>query len=352
MVTTLLLTFWLSMSGNLPVPPDDDPLKVNEEMKRFLEANIDRGTNSLEQLRTLVRVVFQENALNFTYVPETRTASETFTKRGGNCVSFTILFIAMARHLGLDARFREVDIVPTWSRIGNLVSMSGHANAVVFIGGQTYLVDLFPRVERIEIVGRVVSDGRALAHFYNNRGVDHLAGGRYEAAKAYFRKALDSDPTMSSVWGNLGAAQTWNGEFVEAEKSYQMALKLDSRDLLVMSNLATLYERMGRNREAKNLQVKVQKFKQKNPYYHFDLGLQAYQSGQYREAIEHLKAALKLKPVEHNFHMTIAKAYVQLGEMDKAADSLKLAAKYAPDELSKHRYNEKLSLLASMQHHS
>lgn len=119
-----------------------------------------------------------------------------------------------------------------------------------------------------------------------------------------------------------------------------------------MSNLATLYERIGRNREAKGLQVKVQKFKQKNPYYHFDLGLQAYQSGQYREAIEHLKAALKLKPVEHNFHMAIAKAYIQLGEMDKAGNSLKLAAKYAPDELSKHRYNEKLSLLASLQHHS
>jgi hypothetical protein len=161
MVATLLLTFCLSLPTDLPIAPDDDPFKFTEDMKLFLEQNIDRSVDSVEQLRTLVRVVFQQNALNFTYVPETRTAAETFNKRGGNCASFTFLFLAMARHLGFDARFREVDIVPTWSQVGNIISMNGHANAAVFIGGQGYVVDLFPRVDRIDIRGRVVPDERA-----------------------------------------------------------------------------------------------------------------------------------------------------------------------------------------------
>lgn len=352
MVATLLLTFCLGLAADLPIPPDDDPFKLSEEMKQFLEQKIDRSLDSVEQLRTLVRVVFQQNALNFTYVPETRTAVETFSQRGGNCVSFTFLFLAMARHLGFDARFREVDIVPTWSQIGNIISMNGHANAAVFIGGQGYVVDLFPRVDRIDIRGRVVPDGRAIAHFFNNRGADHLAGGRPQSALAFFQKALESDPTTSFVYANIGVTQTLLGESEEAIKSYHKALELHSGELVAMSNLAALYERMGRHHDAQSYLAKVRKFNQRNPYYHFNLGLKAYQSGAYRESIEHYRAALKLKSAEHNFYLALAKAYAQLGEMDKVTNCLTLAKKNAPDEAWKLRYTEKLQLLASMQHHS
>jgi tetratricopeptide (TPR) repeat protein len=352
MTATLLLTLCLSLSANLPIPSDDDPFKTSEEMKLFLEQHIDRSADSVEQLRMLVHVVFQQNALNFNYVPETRTAIETFNKRGGNCVSFTFLFLAMARHLGFDARFREVDIVPTWSQVGNIVSMNGHANAAVFIGGQGYVVDLFPRVDRIDIRGRVVSDERALAHFFNNRGVDHLAGNRLEPAMACFKQALQSDPTTAFVWANVGVVQAFLGEAEEAVKSYHKALELHSGELVAMSNLAALYERMGRHREAQSYLAKVKKFNQRNPYYHFNLGLKAYQSGAYRESIEHYRAALKLKSAEHNFYLAMAKAYAQLGEMDKVTDCLTLAKKNAPDEAWKLRYTEKLQLLASMHHHS
>ena len=135
MVTTLLLAFVLAARGAGEVPvaalTDENPLQINDGIKQFLAEHTDPKLSSLEQLETLVRVVFRENALHFTYQLETRTAAETFEKRGGNCVSFTFLLIAMARHLGLDARFREVDVSPTWSRVGSVVSMSGHVNVAV-----------------------------------------------------------------------------------------------------------------------------------------------------------------------------------------------------------------------------
>lgn len=352
MLATLLLTVSLSLTGDLPVSADDDPLKLNEEMKQYVNAHVEPGGDAMQRLQTLVRVVFQEQALHFTYEPETRTAIETFAKHSGNCLSFTFLFIAMARHLGLDARFREVDIVPIWSNLGNVVSMSGHANAAVFIAGQLYSVDLFPQVNRIQLGGRVVSDGRAAAHFYNNRGVEHLSLSQHSLAIECFQRALKSDPTMVDTWINMGVAQAIMGQSEEAEKSYHKALELDSKSLVAMSNLAALYGRLGRDRDVKSFSAKVRKFKQRNPYYHFSLGLQAYHSGKYRESIEHYKAALKLKSKEHNFYLALAKAYFQLGEKDKVADCLKLALKNAPDEASKLRYNEKLELLASMRPHS
>ncbi|HYK90889.1 MAG TPA: tetratricopeptide repeat protein [Acidobacteriota bacterium] len=352
MAMTLLLALCLGLTGRIQTATDEDPLKINEEMKLFLEQNLDRSADSLEQLRTLVRKVFQENALNFKYVPETRTAIDTFSKRGGNCVSFTFLFLTMARYVGLDARFREVDIVPTWSQVGNIVSMNGHANVAVYIGGQGYLVDLFPRVDRIDIQGRVVLDGRAVAHFFNNKGVDQLGLGHQQTAVMYFRKALESDPTTPFVWANLGVAQAMSGELKEAVESYHKALQLNPAEMVAMSNLANLYERMGRFSEARSYKTRVRKFNQKNPYYHFNLGLQAYQSGAYKASIEHFRTAVRLKSAEHNFYLAMAKSYAQLGEMDRVESCLKQAAKYAPDEVWKIRYTEKLQLLAARHPHS
>jgi len=352
MITTLILSFFLAAAGQFQVPPDDDPLRLNDEMKHFLDVNIAHSSDSLHQLQQLVQLVFQKNVLGFTYVQETRTAIETFEKRGGNCISFTFLLIAMARHLEMDARYQEIEIAPMWSRVGDFVSVNGHANVAVIIGGQKYVVDLFPQVNRIEIGGSIVSDNRAVAHFLNNRGVDRLSDDESQLAMAYFRKALEKDATADFAWVGMGVAQALNQELYEAEKSYKKALQLNRGNLIAMSDLAFLYRRMGRERDAERYQAKVRAFQLKNPYYHFDLGLQAYRSGSYREALEFFKNALKLKPSEHSFHLALARAYSQLGELEKAANSLKMAMKYAPDESSKLRYNEKLALLATRRHSS
>jgi cytochrome c-type biogenesis protein CcmH/NrfG len=339
-------------AGDQPVPSDENPLKISEDMKQFLDANVNHGGDSLQQLHSLVRVVFRENALNFTYVPQTRTAIETFNNRGGNCVSFTFLFIAMARQLGLDARFREVDITPTWSRVGDIIRMSGHANAAVFIGSEAYVVDLFPRVDRIQLGGRIVSDERAITHYLSNRAVDSLGAGKPREAIEYLQTALRTDPEASFVWTNLGAAQVGVADTANAEKSYLQALKLDSSEMVAMSNLSALYQNLGGERESKQYAAKVRRFKQKNPYFHFGLGMQAYQAGDYKDAIQHYRFALKLKSVEHNFDLAMAKAYAKLGQIAKTTEYLRRAAKNAPDELLRVHYNEKLALLAARQPHS
>jgi Flp pilus assembly protein TadD len=343
MAPTLLLAA-LMFSTAAPLP-DENPLQINDGIKQFLAEHIDRRLQPYEKLESLVQTVFRENALGFTYQLETRTAAETFEKRGGNCVSFTFLLIAMARHLGLDARFREVEVAPTWSRVGNLVTMSGHVNVAIFMGSQPYVVDLFPQVSRIEIGGEVVSDARAFSHYYNNRGVDHLAAGRMQEALAYFMKAVQSDPEMARSWGNLGVAQSRTGRHADAEASYLRVMKMQPGNLVAMGNLAVLYRQIGREREAQRYEAKARKLQLKNPYYHFDLGMRAYETANYAVAVEHFKIALKIKPVEHNFDMAMARAYMQLGDRDRVANYLQLAAKNAPTDAAKLRYNEKLALL-------
>ena len=87
---------------------DANPLALSPEIQAFLDQKVNTGLADRERLEALVQAVFQDESLRFNYAPETRTAIETFTNRNGNCLSFTTLFIAMARYVGLDARFREV----------------------------------------------------------------------------------------------------------------------------------------------------------------------------------------------------------------------------------------------------
>jgi tetratricopeptide (TPR) repeat protein len=349
----ILACLMLSLSLVHPMqatpPAAPNPMDLSREMKLFLDRKVDQGLMPTERLQALVSAVFHDSELNFTYAPETRTAIETFTHRNGNCLSFTLLFISMARYLNLDAKFREVEIAPVWTKAGAFENLNLHINAGVFIGGQAFAVDVFPAVTPIEIGGRVVSDERGIAHFYNNKGVDELGRGNLDLAVSYLREALQFDPTTVCVWINLGVAARQAGQLAEAEKYYRKALELDPQNCPAMSNLAGICEQTGRIKEATQYQAKVKQFREKNPYYHYDLGLQAFEEGRYEEAVAHYRKALKLKSGEHNFYFAMARVYAQMGQQAEVVKNLQLAEKYASDPLNKARYAEKLELLKGMQ---
>jgi tetratricopeptide (TPR) repeat protein len=329
--------------------PEEDPLAISEEMEQFLDKEIwSRSTGSMNLLNSLVSLVFDKGAVNFSYISETKTSIETFSEGSGNCLSFTNMFVAMARYLGLDVRFREVEIAPTWSKRGRLVTFNRHVNVAVQIGGSYYVVDLFPRVDRIEIGGRVVSDERGIAHYYNNKGADFLSEGSSEQARAYFCKALEVDPTAAFVWANLGVAQGLLEDWKEAEKCYLKAISLKEDHMIAMSNLAKLYEREGQLEKAQAYSKRVEGFQRKNPYYHYSLGEEAYESKRFDDAVAHYKEALKRNSKEHNFHFALAQTYSRLGNLSEAMEHLKKAHEYAPFGPGKNRYSRKLEILAAI----
>ena len=59
----------------------------------------------------------------------TLTASEAFHTRRGNCLTFSNMFVAMARYAGLNAWYREVEIDPEWNSREDTLLVSLHVNA-------------------------------------------------------------------------------------------------------------------------------------------------------------------------------------------------------------------------------
>jgi tetratricopeptide (TPR) repeat protein len=339
--------FLAMMVGSTPAwEPIDHPLHLSNEAKRFFEERVDRGAPPLRRLEMLLEVVFSESGLDFRYAEETKTADGIFRSGSGNCLSFTSFLVAMGRHFGLDVRYREVEVAPSWSRQGELVVFNRHVNAIVMVGPQAYVVDLLPEVNRVEIRGHVVADERGFAHFFNNLGADWLGKGSPTTAMTYFRHALDLDSDASFVWANQGVVQAGLGLHLEAESSYRRAIKLDRQNMVALSNLAELYLRTGRRQEGEELRARVESFRKKNPYYHYGLGIRAYEEGRINESIEHLRAALKRRDKEYRFHHALANAYVELGDLAEASRSLRKARELAPEGMGG-LYSQKLESLSA-----
>ena len=326
---------------------DVDVFALDDEMIRFLEETVTSSAPE-RKLYELINGIFAKDKLNLAYEnAKTRTAIETFHSRNGNCLSFTNMFVAMARHVGLDARFQEVYILPTWNKKGEMIFLSRHINAVVELPGRAMEVDFNPWADRRAFSSMLVSDSRAKAQYYNNIAAEFFVSGEYHLAIPWFRKAISIEPALSFAWSNLGVAFRKNEQLIEAERAYLTALEVNKREYTAMTNLARLYDHLGRDKEAKRYEKKAERFRNQNPYYHFSLGNMAYADGSYRNAADHYRDAIRRKNTDHEFHFALAKTYAQLGNMKKAAASLEKAKKFSPDVFNQNKYSQKLDFLAA-----
>ena len=181
---------------------EDQILAVSPDMVRFLDSYVDRNANSFVKLHQLLYAIINEGSFGLEYDDRTRTAAQTFAERRGNCLSFSNMFVAMARDVGLNVGYQEVDIPPDWSFDNDVYVLNRHVNVHVELGftGE-HVVDFNIDDFRAGYDRRVIPDSRAFAHYYNNMGAEHMLAGDRAIALACFRKAiLDNDPSFSPAW--------------------------------------------------------------------------------------------------------------------------------------------------------
>jgi tetratricopeptide (TPR) repeat protein len=226
---------------------DVDALALDEEATRFIEERTAGIDDPYEKVRALRSAVFDDDGLGFVVdKSRTFTAQEAFDHGGGNCLSLANLFVAAARHLGIDAVFQVVE--PRKPRAsGSLSVVEQHINvsgALVWQGQSArYVLDYLavPEVDFNE--ARIISDRRALAHYYNNIAMEQLSDGEIEIALQYLKKAALTDGEVDFVWSNLGVVYRWRADRNAAVYAYQHALSLEGGSQLASRNLAFLLRR-------------------------------------------------------------------------------------------------------------
>lgn len=310
------------------VPTPDEVFALDYEMRAFI-APVAAQRHARPKLVALVRALEARGMFSLEYAEITRTARATFHERQGNCLSFTLLFVTLARAAGLDVSFQSVDVPPTWTYDGGVV-VANHVNAVVRTGGgEETIVDFNIRPYEAGQRRRRISDAHALALFYTNLGAEAMLRDEYAAALAHFREAARIHADIADVWVNLGVLYSRHGLHEYAEAAYLRALEADDDEPSAASNLALVYEALGETQLAAEYRDRVQSYRERNPYYHYAKAAHAYEQGQLADALASLRKALRLKRDEHEFHTLRGEILTALGRAKDAAKSFEIAREYA-----------------------
>jgi len=322
-----------ALAGHDAVQIEDvELLQLTPEMSAFTDRYAKAEDSDDGKAWRLAYAALDPFLLDFKYDPMvTLPADEAFRRRRGNCLTFSSMFVAMARDAGLHAWYQEVIVPPEWSAVKETLLVSKHVNAVVSDWGSRFVIDVSRRKKTPLEQTRRMSDEEALAQYYNNLGADALVENDLARAHAYFSKALEAHPGLGYVWSNLGVVLRRNGQTDEAIVAYRAATELDAGDPVALNNLHTLYTEEGRLEDAAAIEQRVEHNRRKNPYYLHYLAEVANEEERWSDAIDLLNRALRLEENEYRFHVTLAHAQYHLGDKDLARASLDRARELAPE---------------------
>jgi Flp pilus assembly protein TadD len=327
-----------------------DVLELDGDMKAFVAEIVDRSTTQRTILVNLLDRMLNSgpHVLHYNNL-KTYTAQETFHAREGNCLSFTNLFVALAREAGLKVYFQEMRVPDNWERQGETFMYNRHVNARVNLDGQgTYVVDFNLTRVRNDFQQQRITDKAALSQYYNNMGVFWMMAERYDLSYLHLQKAISLSDEEAYFWTNLGALYHRVGDDPRSEAAWLHALEIKT-DLSAASNLARYYRRVG-NRELEDyFQDQVRRFRQRNPYYLYEMAEAAYYAGEYQESISVLGKAIRMRGNEEQFYRLLGLNYVKTGDTGRARKAIAKAQQYAVSDQARHTYNQKLRLLEGEQ---
>lgn len=314
--------------SHVDMPTRDDVFALDEEMRAFV-APLKQIRDPRQKMQGLIRGLEERGMFSLDYAEVTRTASATFHDRQGNCLSFTMLFVALARAAGLSASYQSVEVPPSWSYEGHVV-IANHVNTVVrTANNEETIVDFNIRPYEGGQPRRRLSDAHALGLFYTNLGAEAMLRADDATALAYLREAARTEADIAGIWVNLGVLYSRHGLYEHAEAAYLRALEADDEQQSALANLALVYQALGESELAADYRERVQNYRERNPYFHYARAARAYEEQRFDAALSSLRKALRLKRDEHAFHALRGEVETALGKPRDATRSFERAREYA-----------------------
>ena len=322
---------------------------VDDDMRAFIAEHVNNERASRERMRQLLTGMIETGLMSLDYNDaSTKTARQTFHDRVGNCISFTSLFVALAREADLEATFQTVEVPPIWYSDSDLVILNNHVNALIKHNfGVRVVVDFNVTDLKGDYETREVSDEYALALYYNNVAMDALRADNRERSFSLLKKSIETYPDIAANWANLGVIYSHNGFDEYAIAAHLKALDLDKGHRPSLTNLASLYQARGDLETAETYRRQVRRYQDQNPYFHYSHALAAYNNGDLQGASAHLERAMHLKDSEHKFYRLQGLIAAQQGDTELALQSIRKARSLAVYSDAQRMYENKIQLLSS-----
>jgi len=329
-------------------PPDPaQVMAIPTELRDALRRQVtDRSRSPDARLELLMAFLFEsDGGLGMTYDhAATLTVEAAYRTRKANCLTFTLLSLALAREAGLDAHAQHLDEVLSWRQENLHLVRSDHVNTGVRVQQRRYTIDVASRDIVTRAPPRPISDQALLAMYYSNRAMELAIAGDYTAATPYMTVSLALDPTSPGSLNNAGVVALRSGDVAAAARHYRAALARNADHWGALVNLSQLYERLGDSARAQPLRARSERVLARDPFHQFMAGHRAEAAGDYATAVKRYRHAIRLHRSEHRFHSALARALLHQGATRQAVRALTHARQLA-DQDSIASYDRKLSLL-------
>lgn len=284
--------------------PDDDILKLTDEMELFLDKYVLSKVAEPYRARQLNRVLFDEEIFGMQYdVTKTFTARGAFENKLGNCLAFSYLYSSFAVKADILFEYQEVDIPLDWSpKTGEIDTVWRHVNLRVVNGadaGSVFDINEINVTENSD--SRSLTLPHVLALYYSNIGAENLLEGNNQTAFLYFAKGLSLTVDEPDLWVNLGVLYKQQGHYNHAKLAYENALKLDPGNYTANANMAVLHLTIGDKKKAKHFKEIAELSQKKNPNYQYRMAQAEFNKKRYRKAQSHLDIALDYGLAEESY---------------------------------------------------
>ncbi|MBX2813233.1 MAG: hypothetical protein KTR25_15570 [Myxococcales bacterium] len=333
--------------SSVGLSPDVDVLAISPEAKAWLAEHFDDALGQREATMTRLANAFTPKGLLTMHYDDLGvfTASEVFTLARGNCLSFTHLFVAMGRHLGVPVRYREILQVPIWHRQDKFIIRSRHVVAYVDLGGGrgTYQVDFGGQTSVGMSLVTGISDESARAQHFNNLGALSITKDQIDEAIRYFNRALVIDSKLPYVWANLGVAYVLKDDARRAEWAYLESIRLDPYDIGTLHSLVELYRRNELLELAEHYSEQAERARYQNPFAEYERGVEARLHKRWEDAVRHLSRAARALPHYMRVHMYLGEAYLGIGDGVAAQKAFLKAEERADSEEERNHIYELLN---------
>ena len=333
---------------------------LTQEQKVILNTLVKPSTRQ-SFTRQLIDNLLQSNYSAFDYDNSfTRTASQTFDSKEGNCLSMVILSVAMAKHFDIKYRIFDVKTAPIWDRNGGLFLVNGHINIQLentnynsqhsvyeFLQSRYLTLDFLPTQTRRSLAKKQIGESELAGMYFVNLAADAMVKKDWNSAYWLLKESIVHAPNVGAAWNSLAVLYRHNGYDKLAERVYKYALSLSPEDTNVVANLAILLSAQGRYQELFEYQRQIDLAELKNPYRYYDQGREAYVVNDFYRALRLYKKAIKLSPHVDQFYFGLYQTYMALDKQHLAIKNLKIAQEKSSRLNDRLRYRSKLALLTN-----
>lgn len=334
----------------------DAALALTPAMRHYLSTRLGPRMLAGDRRRELVNALYR-GELKLEYDADfTRTASEAFDARSGNCLALVLMTAAFAKELHLTVHYQSVVGEEAWDRAGDLYIGIGHVNLVLDDNAQGHtlfaqrplVIDFLPAANAERLETREIDERTLVAMYLNNRAVESLARGQTSNAYWWAREALRTDPGLLSAYVSLGVVYRALHQPALAEAALRRVAEREPDNVYALSNRILTLRDLGRGAEADALAQRLAQLDPHPPFSYFHEGMAALRAGRYEAARRLFAKEVARAPYHHEFEYWLAVSYLQLNDVERASVHLKRAMEVSTTRKDHDLYAGKLDRLKAL----